>query len=109
MIQCRLRVVKWLNTTPAIGFCTLCNREFRVSISALKTTADAQTDLQEQFDRHKCDPEDASPTTTPGTANGFLRQEPDDEEDDEDEEDSERKEEEDDDEDDDSTDDGYSE
>jgi hypothetical protein len=87
MIQRRLRVVKWLNTAPAIGVCTLWSREFKVPLSALRRTADAQTDLQEQFDRHNCDPEDASPTATPGTANAFLRQEPNDEEEEGEEED----------------------
>jgi hypothetical protein len=98
MIQRRLRVVKWLNTTPAIGVCALCSREFRVPISALKRTADAQASLQEQFDRHTCGPENAG---------ALLRQEPDDEEDEE-EEDNERKDEDDDD-DNDMNDDGYSE
>ncbi len=107
MMQRRLRVVKWLNTTPAIGVCTFCSREFKVPLSAIRKTADAQTDLQEQFDRHKCDPEDASPTTTPGTAKAFLRQEPDDDEDEEEEEnDDDDREEEDDD--DNMNDDGYS-
>jgi hypothetical protein len=63
-------------------------------MSALRRTADAQANLQEQFDRHKC------------PADVFLRQEPDDEED---EDEDERKKENDDDDDDDTTDDGYSE
>ncbi len=56
----RLRVVKWLSTTPAVGVCTLCSREFKVPIAALKRTADAQASLQEQLDRHKCEPPDSS-------------------------------------------------
>jgi hypothetical protein len=60
MIQRRLRVSKWLSTTPALGVCTLCTREFKVPTSALKRTADAQASLQEQFDRHKCEPENTS-------------------------------------------------
>jgi hypothetical protein len=62
MLQRRLRVVKWLSTTPALGVCTLCNREFNVPLSALRRTADAQASLQEQFDRHKCEPEEPSQT-----------------------------------------------
>jgi hypothetical protein len=57
MVQRRLRVSKWLGTTPALGVCTLCSREFKVPMNALRTTADAQASLQEQFDRHKCKPE----------------------------------------------------
>jgi hypothetical protein len=56
MIQRRLRVAKWLSTTPALGVCTLSSREFKVPMSALRRTTDAQASLQEQFDRHKCDP-----------------------------------------------------
>jgi hypothetical protein len=100
MIQRRLRVVKWLSTTPALGVCTLCSREFKVPMSTLRRTADAQASLQEQFDRHKCEPEEPSQT-----AEVLLREEPDEEEDEEEEE------EEDDDgkDDDDDEDDGYSE
>jgi hypothetical protein len=109
MMQRRLRVVKWLNTTPAIGVCTLCSLEFKVPLIAIRRTADAQTDMQEQFDRHKCDREDASPTASPGTANASLRQEPDDDEDEEEENDNgDRNEDGEDDDEDDMTDDGYS-
>jgi hypothetical protein len=60
MPERRLRVVKWLSTTPAIGACTYCTREFKVPMRALTRTADAQANLQEQFDRHKCEREDAT-------------------------------------------------
>jgi hypothetical protein len=81
MIQRRLRVVKWLSTTPAVAVCTLCSREFKVPMSALRRTADAQASLQEQFDRHKCEPQDSSAAPARGNANVLLRQEPDEEED----------------------------
>jgi len=103
MVQRRLRVAKWLSTTPAVGVCALCNREFKVPLSALKRTADAQASLQEQFNRHKCKPEEPIQTPARVNADVLLRQEPDEEED---EEEDDRKEEDDDDGD---TDDGYSE
>jgi hypothetical protein len=102
MIQRRLRVVKWLSTTPAIGVCTLCSREFKAPMGALRRTADAQASLQEQFDRHKCEPHRSSQT-----ADVLLRQEPDEEEDEEEEEEDD--DDEDDGDDDGETDDGYSE
>jgi hypothetical protein len=86
MIQRRLRVAKWLNTTPAIGVCTLCSREFKVPMSVLRRTADAQASLQEQFDRHKCEPRDSSQTDAHVPADVLLRQEPDEEEDEEEDE-----------------------
>jgi hypothetical protein len=56
----RLRVVKWLSTTPAIGVCEFCSKQFKVPLTYLAKTSDAQANLQEQFDRHKCKQEDAS-------------------------------------------------
>jgi hypothetical protein len=50
----RLRVLKWLGTVPAVGVCTLCNREFAVPVTAIKKVADAQESLQLQFDQHQC-------------------------------------------------------
>jgi hypothetical protein len=102
MIQCRLRVVKWLSTTPALGVCTLCSGGFKAPMSALRRTADAQGSLQEQFDRHKCQSLDSSQTDARVPADVLLRQEPDEEE----EEDDRKKE---DDEDDEESDDGWSE
>ncbi len=37
-----LQVLKWLGRVPVIGVCTLCNRQFKVSIIAMKRVADAQ-------------------------------------------------------------------
>ena len=55
-----LRVVKWLSATPAIGICSFCNQQFKVPMTALTKTADAQASLQDLFDRHKCKRKDAS-------------------------------------------------
>jgi hypothetical protein len=90
MSERRLRVLKWLGTTPAIGVCSLCSREFRVPINDLRRTADAQASLQEQFERHRCELEDSNPAV----AHVQMRQEP---EEDEDEEEDDRKKKEDDD------------
>ena len=49
-----LRVTKWLSSTPAVGVCTACSKEFKVPMSALTKTKDAQVNLQEQFDQHEC-------------------------------------------------------
>jgi hypothetical protein len=53
----RLRVLKWLGTIPAVAVCTLCNREFKVPVAAIKKVADAQESLKLQFDQHQCKPE----------------------------------------------------
>jgi hypothetical protein len=49
-----LRVTKWLSSTPAMGVCSSCSKEFRVPMTALTRTKDARAHLQEQFDRHEC-------------------------------------------------------
>jgi len=49
-----LRVTKWLSSTPAVGVCTACNKDFKVPMSALTKTKDAQVNLQKQFDQHEC-------------------------------------------------------
>jgi hypothetical protein len=53
----RLRVLKWLGNTPAVAVCTLCNREFKVPVAAIKKVADAQESLKLQFDQHQCERE----------------------------------------------------
>jgi hypothetical protein len=55
-----LRVIKWLGTVPAIGVCTLCNRQFTVPMTAITRLADAQEALRLQFARHKCEREETS-------------------------------------------------
>jgi hypothetical protein len=50
----RLRVIKWIGTVPAVAVCTKCQQNFRVPITVLKRTLDAQANLKMQFDRHKC-------------------------------------------------------
>jgi hypothetical protein len=54
-----LRVTKWLTTTPAIAVCTQCQREFKVPLTALARTKEAQDYLQQAFDRHVCEAQDA--------------------------------------------------
>lgn len=50
----RLRVLKWIGTVPAVGTCTICNREFKVPMTAMKRVADAQENLRVQFAEHRC-------------------------------------------------------
>jgi hypothetical protein len=53
----RLRVTNWIGTVPAVAVCTKCKRDFRVPVTILKLTLDAQANLKMQFDRHKCESE----------------------------------------------------
>jgi len=73
-------------------------------MSALRRTADAQASLQEQFDKHNCEPPDSSQPAARVPADILLREEPEDEEEEDEEEDDRKK-----DDDNGDTDDGYSE
>jgi hypothetical protein len=38
------------------GVCEQCSKTFTVPLPYLTKTKDAQENIQEQFDRHKCEP-----------------------------------------------------
>ena len=54
MSKRNLRVLKWIGTTPGVGVCTSCDRQFTVPVAALKRVADAQQSLSLQFAQHDC-------------------------------------------------------
>jgi hypothetical protein len=47
-------VTKWLGPVPAVAVCSQCGREFKVSLTLLKRTTDAQESLRKQFAEHLC-------------------------------------------------------
>jgi hypothetical protein len=51
-----LKVLKWMGTTPAVAVCTLCSREFKVTLAEAKNLVAAQDSLQRQFSAHACAP-----------------------------------------------------
>jgi hypothetical protein len=55
-----LMIVEWIITTPSAGVCVFCDQQFKVPMTVPTTTSDAQANLQEQFDQHKCKSEDYS-------------------------------------------------
>lgn len=61
MRRSNLRVTKWLSTTPVVGVCTACSKEFNVPMTALSKVRDAQASLQRQFNQHKCESKVAEP------------------------------------------------
>ena len=52
-----LKVVKWIGMAPAVGECTVCNLQFKVTLTALRRVSEAQESLRLQFARHKCNAE----------------------------------------------------
>jgi hypothetical protein len=63
-----LRVTKWLSMTPAVGVCTSCSREFKVPMTALSKTKEAQVNLQQQFEQHKCESKSVTSESEEGRA-----------------------------------------
>ncbi len=43
-----------MGPVPCVAACTACGEQFTAPLSALRRVTDAQANLQEQFDRHKC-------------------------------------------------------
>jgi hypothetical protein len=58
MTKRAVRIVKHLGSVPCIAACTACGKQFTAPLSTLPRVKDAQANLQQQFDRHKCENED---------------------------------------------------
>jgi hypothetical protein len=58
MTKRSVRIIKHLGSVPCVAACTACGREFKIPLRALARVNDAQANLQEQFDRHKCQREE---------------------------------------------------
>jgi hypothetical protein len=63
-----LRVVKWLGTTPAIGMCAACERQFTLPVAVLRNVVEARAKMQALFDGHECEPKEGDKSgAVPGT------------------------------------------
>jgi len=51
-------MVNYIGSMPCIAACTACGKQFRAPLSSLTRIKDGQANLQQQFDRHKCENED---------------------------------------------------
>jgi hypothetical protein len=52
--QSVLRVTNMALQHASFAVCSSCSKQFKVPMSALTRTKDAQTNLQQQFDLHEC-------------------------------------------------------
>ncbi len=57
-----IRVTKWIGPVPAVAVCSQCGREFKVPLTSLKRTTDAQESLRKQFAEHRCPHEAEAPS-----------------------------------------------
>ena len=58
MTERAVRIVKHLGSVPCIAACIVCGKQFTAPLSTLPRVKDAQANLQQQFDRHKCENEE---------------------------------------------------
>jgi hypothetical protein len=57
-----LRIVKRVRNVPVLGICESCQTQF----SGNPNMGNAQSAIQEQFNKHRCNPETASQTAPTG-------------------------------------------
>ena len=54
-----LRIIRRVRNMPVLGICEFCNAQFHASPHPGSQQAEAQAAIQQQFNAHKCKPEDA--------------------------------------------------
>ena len=59
MPERRLRIVKENNGIPVLGVCEHCTKQFSADPPVIGHFAEAQASIQEKFDVHVCELEDA--------------------------------------------------
>jgi predicted nucleic acid binding AN1-type Zn finger protein len=55
-----LRIVKRVKNVPVIGICEYCKVQFQAEHQPAGQQARAQAVIQQQFNAHKCEPQEAS-------------------------------------------------
>ena len=64
MTKRNLRIVKRVKNVPVIGICENCKVQFQAEHQPAGQQARAQAVIQQQFNAHRCKPEEASPVAT---------------------------------------------
>ena len=59
MAKRKLRIVRRTNNIPVLGVCEFCNMQFPAH-HPLSGQSEAQAAIQQQFNAHKCEREDAN-------------------------------------------------
>ena len=59
MSKRKLRIVRRTNNIPVLGVCEFCNMQFPAH-HPLSGQSEAQAAIQQQFNAHKCEPEDVN-------------------------------------------------
>jgi hypothetical protein len=60
MAKRNLRIIRRVKNVPVLGICEYCNMQFTAELHPHIQQAEAQAAIQQQFNAHKCKPEDFS-------------------------------------------------
>jgi heterodisulfide reductase subunit B len=55
-----LKIVRFIGTTPSMGFCDLCRLTFRTRQEFLQDSDKAKEQLRADFEKHECKPEEGA-------------------------------------------------
>jgi hypothetical protein len=55
-----LKIVRFIGSTPSVAFCDVCRLTFRTRQEFLLDENKAKLQLQSDFDRHECKPEEGA-------------------------------------------------
>jgi hypothetical protein len=56
----KLRIVKFIGSTPSTAYCDVCKLAFRTRRELLIDADKAKQQLQSDFDKHECKPEEGA-------------------------------------------------
>ena len=56
----KLRIVKFIGSTPSTAYCDVCKLAFRVQRELITDSDKAKKQLQSDFDKHECKPEEGA-------------------------------------------------
>ena len=60
MSQRNLQLVRFIGSTPSVAFCDVCRLTFRTRQEFLLDADKARLQLQSDFDKHECKPEEGA-------------------------------------------------
>jgi hypothetical protein len=58
MPERNLRIARFIGTTPSVAYCDVCRLVFRVRPEFVTEAERAKQQLQSDFEKHECKPED---------------------------------------------------
>jgi hypothetical protein len=56
----KLRIVRFIGSTPSTAFCDVCKLAFRTQRELITDAVKAKAQLQSDFDKHECRPEEGA-------------------------------------------------